>query len=72
MRTVWMPGRLGVVAHAVEQHGLADAAEPDHQDALGREAETHPLERDANGLAKLVAAGELRRRRAGAWGEGVA
>ena len=63
--------RLGVVAHAVEQHGLADAAQADHQDALRRQAAADALDRDADLLAQLVAAGELRRRRAGARGIGI-
>ena len=67
-----MDARLfGGVAHAVEQHRLADPAQADHEDALRRLAEARPLERDPHGLHQLVTPGECRRRRSGSGGERV-
>ena len=58
-------------AQRVEQHGLADAAQPgEHDRALGAPA-GHPLEHDVEGVELLVAAGELGRALAGAGGVGV-
>ena len=64
-------GGLGVVAHAVEQYRLADAAQPHHQEALGRQAAARSAHGDPDRLAQLVAACELGRRRARAWGKGI-
>ena len=58
-------------AQRVEQHGLADPAQPgQHQAALGA-AGGDPLEDDVEGAQLLVAAGELGRALAGAGGIGV-
>ena len=58
-------------AQRVEQHGLADAAQPgEHHRALGAPA-GHPLEHDVERVELLVAAGELGRALAGAGGVGV-
>ena len=55
----------------VEQHGLADAAQPgEHDRALGAAA-GDPLEHDVERVELLVAAGELGRALAGAGGVGV-
>ena len=61
----------GGAAQRVEQHRLADAAQPgQHEAALGAAA-GHPLEDDVEGGELLVAAGELGRALAGAGGVGV-
>ena len=58
-------------AQLVEQHGLADAAQPgEHQRAL-RPAARDPLEDDVEGRQLGVPAGELGRALAGAGGVGV-
>ena len=55
-------------AQRVEQHGLADPAQPgEHDRALGAAA-GHPLEHDVEGVELLVAPGELGRALAGAGG----
>ena len=64
-------GALGFVAHPVEKHGLADAAQAHHQHALGRQSATRPLDRDPHRFEQRVAPGQLGRRRAGARGVGV-
>jgi hypothetical protein len=53
---------LGVVAHAVEGHRLADAAKPDHHHAAGRSSAADPFDGDTYGFAQLVTAREFRRR----------
>src|SRR5205823_4005673 len=63
---------LRVIPHAVEQDGLADTAETNHQDALCGSLETRPLNGDADSLEELIAPGQLRRRRAGPRCERVA
>jgi hypothetical protein len=63
---------FGVVAHAIEQHGLADAAQADHQHALGRQAATHTLDGHAHRFSQLVATRQFGRRRSSARGERVA
>ena len=58
-------------AQRVEQHGLADAAQPgEHDRALGAPA-GHPLEHDVEGVELLVAPGELGRALPRAGGVGV-
>ena len=65
------PGAHRRRAQRVEQHGLADAAQPgEHDRALGAAA-GHPLEHDVEGVELLVATGELGRALAGAGGVGV-
>ena len=65
------PRALGVVAHAVEQHGLADPAQSDHEHALGVAAGAHALAGDVHGAQQFVATGQFRRRRARAGSIGI-
>ena len=61
----------GRAAQRVEQHGLADAAQPGEDEAALGTALGDPLEDDVEGGELLVAAGELGRALAGAGGVGV-
>ena len=56
---------FGVDAYALEEYGLADSPEPDHEYTLGRVADADPLQRDPDDAAQLVSASQFRRRRAG-------
>jgi len=67
---VWRPAPLGVVAHAIQQHGLAHAAQPDHQHALGMPPGPDALDGDVDGAQEFVTAGKFRGRRSGAWRKG--
>ena len=58
-------------AQGVEQHGLADAAQPGQDQAALRAAVGDPLEHDVERAELLVATGELGRALAGAGGVGV-
>jgi hypothetical protein len=58
--------RGGLLAHAIQQHRLAHAAKPDHEDALRRPTDPSAGDRDPDRLDQLVAAGELR-----GWGTGA-
>ena len=64
------PARTAGRAQRVEQHRLADAAQPgEHDRALGPAA-GDPLEHDVEGVELLVATGQLGRPLAGAGGVG--
>jgi len=65
-------GGLGILAHAVQQHGLADAAQPRHDDIGGMEAAKHPVHGDFGGFDQLLAAGKLGGAHTGAGAEGIA
>ena len=58
--------------HRVEQHGLADAAQPGEHDRAFRPPAGHPLEQHVEAGQLAVAAGEFGRALAGAGGVGVA
>jgi hypothetical protein len=62
---------LCVVAHAVQQHRLSDAAQADHQDAPRGLPSAGALYSNANGFSKVIATSEFRRRGAGAGRKGV-
>ncbi len=64
-------GRFCILSHAIEEHGLPDSTQADHDDALGGHPSTDALGRDAHGLAQFIASGELRRRSARARREWV-
>ena len=64
-------GRLRIVTHAVEEHGLADTPQADHEHALGCTASAHTGDGDADGVEQLVATGQLRRGCPRPWGERV-
>ncbi|MGN6808817.1 MAG: hypothetical protein ACTHJZ_23150 [Trinickia sp.] len=55
---------LGVVAHPIEQHGLAHASQPDQQNAFCGTTKPQALQANMHLLANLVAARQLRRRSA--------
>jgi hypothetical protein len=63
--------RFGVVAHPVEEHGFADAAQADHDDALRRRCAPDALDGDADRFAQLIAPRQLRRRSSCPGGERV-
>lgn len=56
---------LGILPDAVEQYGLADAAQTHHHDALAGTADPDTLQGDAGGLTEVVPPGQFRWRRAG-------
>ena len=60
------PGAFGVLAHPVQQHGLANPAQPDHQHALGVPPGPGALTGDVHRPQQLIAAGQLWRRGTGA------
>jgi len=64
-------GGLGVVAHPVQQHGLADAAQSHQHGALGGAPDARAFQRDAQGLAQGITPRELGRWCACAGGEGI-
>ena len=64
-------GGAGVVAQAVQHHRRFDATQLHHQDALGGPAGLHPLKRDADDFAQLIAPCQFLRRCAGTGGAGV-
>ena len=47
-------GRLRFFPYPVEQDGLADAAQTDQEDALGRPGASNPFQRDPGRLAQFV------------------
>ena len=65
------PGAHGRGAQRVEQHGLADPAQPGEDDRALGTAAGDPLEDDVEGVELLVATRELGRALAGAGGVGV-
>lgn len=65
------PRGLRILPHPVEEHGLSDAAQPDHDDALGGQSPADALERHPDCFAQLIPPGQLRRRRPGSGCEGV-
>ncbi len=52
-------GRLGIHPDAVQQDRLADTAQANQHGALRRATDPRALERDAQGLAQVVAAGKF-------------
>ena len=60
--------RLGVTAHPVQEHGLADSAQPHHQQALGGQPIADAVESHSCPLDKVIATGKLRWGRAGSGG----
>jgi hypothetical protein len=53
-------GRLGIFAHPVEQDGLADTPQSDHQDALRGTARSQAFAHRPDDVAQFVAPGQLR------------
>jgi hypothetical protein len=64
-------GGLRVVAHAIQQHRLAHAAQTHHQHALGGQAAPQALDAHAHVFAQVVAAGQLGRARPGSGRVGI-
>ncbi len=64
-------GGFCVVAHAVEQHGLANAAQADHQHAACGLSGARAFDSDADCFSQVVATSKLRRRGSGARGKGI-
>jgi len=62
---------FGDLGKPIEEHGLAGAAEPDHEDALARSSGHRPAERDAEPVDEVVATGQGGGRCAGAGAVGV-
>jgi hypothetical protein len=56
---------------ALEQDGLADTPQSDHQDALGGTAQSQAFTSHPDDLAQLIAPRQLRRRDAGARSERI-
>jgi len=41
---------FGVIPHSVQQDGLADTAEPHHEDAFGGKSAANPRDSDSDGF----------------------
>jgi hypothetical protein len=62
---------LGVIAHTIEQHGLADAAQADDQDAFRGQPQAHTLDGDTHCFSERITARKLGRLTSRAGSKGV-